>query len=179
MCWVRPGVLEAKARPFWLVRILIAVDLPAFERPAKAISGTCVSGKSRSWLTVVKNRACHNLDIGERDKRLRNGVGETKLLYNKGLIAAPPTGGQSRRCTELSILTLYKVLVMNRLTSPLLKTLLVTSLTVFGGLPAAMAASAATAPAVKADPAKGGALYDNGDPARGLPSCLSCHGAAG
>ena len=68
---------------------------------------------------------------------------------------------------------------MNRLTSPLLKTLLVTSLTVFGGLPAAMAASAATATAVKADPAKGGALYEAGDAARGLPSCLSCHGAAG
>lgn len=63
---------------------------------------------------------------------------------------------------------------MNRLSSPLLKTLLVT-LTVFGGLPAATAA----APAVKADPARGGALYDAGDPARGLPSCASCHGAAG
>lgn len=67
---------------------------------------------------------------------------------------------------------------MNRLSSPLLKTLLVT-LTVFGGLPAASAATPAAAPAVKADPAKGGALYDAGDPARGLPSCVSCHGAAG
>ena len=67
---------------------------------------------------------------------------------------------------------------MNRLSSPLLKTLLVT-LTVFGGLPAATAAAPAAAPAVKADPARGGALYDAGDPARGLPSCASCHGAAG
>ena len=67
---------------------------------------------------------------------------------------------------------------MNRLSSPLLKTLLVTR-TVFGGLPAASAATPAAAPAVKADPAKGGALYDAGDPARGLPSCVSCHGAAG
>lgn len=67
---------------------------------------------------------------------------------------------------------------MNRLTSPLLKTLLVT-LTVFGGLPAATAAAPAAAPAAKADPARGGALYDAGDPARGLPSCASCHGAAG
>ncbi len=67
---------------------------------------------------------------------------------------------------------------MNRLSSPLLKTLLVT-ITVFGGLPAASAATPAAAPAVKADPAKGGALYDAGDPARGLPSCVSCHGAAG
>jgi cytochrome c553 len=67
---------------------------------------------------------------------------------------------------------------MNRLSSPLLKTLLVT-LTVFGGLPAATAAAPAVAPAVKADPARGGALYDAGDPARGLPACVSCHGAAG
>ncbi|MEW7849936.1 c-type cytochrome [Massilia aurea] len=67
---------------------------------------------------------------------------------------------------------------MNRLSSPLLKTLLVTSLTVFGGLPAATAAPTTTS-AVKADPARGGALYDAGDPARGLPSCASCHGAAG
>ena len=67
---------------------------------------------------------------------------------------------------------------MNRLSSPLLKTLLVT-LTVFGGLPAATAATPAAAPAVKADPARGGALYDAGDPARGLPACVSCHGAAG
>ncbi|MEF9928406.1 MAG: c-type cytochrome [Massilia sp.] len=67
---------------------------------------------------------------------------------------------------------------MNRLSSPLLKTLLVT-LTVFGGLPAATAAAPAAAPAVKADPARGGALYDAGDSARGLPACVSCHGAAG
>ncbi|MEM8513231.1 cytochrome c553 [Massilia sp. MP_M2] len=67
---------------------------------------------------------------------------------------------------------------MNRLSSSLLKTLLVT-LTVFGGLPAATAAAPAAAPAAKADPARGGALYDAGDPARGLPSCVSCHGAAG
>jgi cytochrome c553 len=44
----------------------------------------------------------------------------------------------------------------------------------------AMAADAAhAAGAPKADPAKGGALYDTGDNARGLPACASCHGAAG
>jgi cytochrome c553 len=44
----------------------------------------------------------------------------------------------------------------------------------------AMAADAAHgAGAPKADPAKGGALYDTGDNARGLPACASCHGAAG
>ena len=42
----------------------------------------------------------------------------------------------------------------------------------------AAAADHAAAPA-KADPAKGATLYDSGDAARGLPACVSCHGAAG
>ncbi len=46
--------------------------------------------------------------------------------------------------------------------------------------PAAAPAHAAAAPApAKADAAKGGTLYDSGDAARGLPACVSCHGAAG
>jgi cytochrome c553 len=41
-------------------------------------------------------------------------------------------------------------------------------------------ANAATPQAApKVDPARGATLYADGDPARGLPSCLSCHGAAG
>ena len=36
-----------------------------------------------------------------------------------------------------------------------------------------------TAKPAKADPAKGEALYTNGDAARGLVACASCHGAAG
>jgi cytochrome c553 len=40
------------------------------------------------------------------------------------------------------------------------------------------AAPAVTAPA-KADAARGATLYDSGDAARGLPACVSCHGAAG
>ena len=47
MCCVRPGVFDAKARRFCCVRTLIAVDLPAFERPTKAISGSSVAGSSR------------------------------------------------------------------------------------------------------------------------------------
>ena len=41
--------------------------------------------------------------------------------------------------------------------------------------------SAAEAPkaAVKADANKGATLYTDGDAARGLPACVSCHGAAG
>lgn len=45
----------------------------------------------------------------------------------------------------------------------------------------AHAADAAHAPAAapKIDAAKGGSLYDTGDNARGLPACVSCHGAGG
>ena len=41
--------------------------------------------------------------------------------------------------------------------------------------------SAVEAPkaAVKADASKGATLYADGDAARGLPACVSCHGAAG
>ena len=64
---------------------------------------------------------------------------------------------------------------MNRAFSSLVKSLLVATLAVSGF---ATAAAPAAAP-VKADPAKGATLYDNGDAARGLPACVSCHGAAG
>ena len=70
---------------------------------------------------------------------------------------------------------------MNRVFSPaaaaaIVKSLLLATLA-FGG--SALAADAAHGPAPKADPAKGGSLYDTGDNARGLPACASCHGAAG
>lgn len=64
---------------------------------------------------------------------------------------------------------------MNRAFSPFVKSLFVALLAV------SAAASAVEAnPAVaKADPVKGAALYVDGDAARGLPACVSCHGAAG
>jgi cytochrome c553 len=69
---------------------------------------------------------------------------------------------------------------MNRV---FVKSLLVAALAVSGLVNAseqAPAHGAAAAPAaVKADPAKGGSLYDTGDAARSLPACVSCHGAAG
>jgi cytochrome c553 len=70
---------------------------------------------------------------------------------------------------------------MNRVFSPaagaaIVKSLLLATLA-FGS--SAYAADAAHGPASKADPAKGGSLYDTGDNARGVPACASCHGAAG
>ena len=62
---------------------------------------------------------------------------------------------------------------MNRKSSPVVRSMLVAVLALAG------VANAATPQAVKVDPAKGATLYADGDTARGLPSCVSCHGAAG
>jgi len=76
---------------------------------------------------------------------------------------------------------------MNRVFLPaagaaIVKSLLVASLALAGAAlagPASAADAAHTAAAPKADPAKGGSLYDTGDNARNLPACASCHGVAG
>jgi cytochrome c553 len=60
-------------------------------------------------------------------------------------------------------------------TAAIVKSLLVATLAVCGIAGAAEAPKAAA----KADPAKGATLYDAGDAGRGLPACMSCHGAAG
>ncbi|WP_025915967.1 cytochrome c [Herminiimonas sp. CN] len=63
---------------------------------------------------------------------------------------------------------------MNRVFLPIVKSLFVAALAV------STVASAAEAKApAKADPAKGEALYNNGDSARNIIACVSCHGAAG
>jgi cytochrome c553 len=69
---------------------------------------------------------------------------------------------------------------MNRVFSPAAGAAIVSSILLalaFTG--SASAADAAHVAAPKADPAKGGSLYDTGDNARGLPACVSCHGAGG
>ncbi|WP_322401844.1 c-type cytochrome [Massilia luteola] len=71
---------------------------------------------------------------------------------------------------------------MNRVFQPAACAAIVKSLLAsFVLVGSALAADAAHAPpaAAKADPAKGGSLYDTGDNARGLPACASCHGAGG
>ena len=64
---------------------------------------------------------------------------------------------------------------MNRVSSSFMKSLLVAALAVSGLACAAEAQHAA----IKADPAKGGTLFESGDAARGIPACVSCHGANG
>ena len=69
---------------------------------------------------------------------------------------------------------------MNRAFSPLVQSLFVALLAcTAGAASAAEAAKPAAAPVAKADPAKGGALFGDGDTARGIPACVSCHGAGG
>jgi len=70
---------------------------------------------------------------------------------------------------------------MNRAFSPFVKSLFVTLLAVSATVSAAeeKKPAHAEAAAVKVDPAKGGSLFADGDNARGLPACVSCHGAAG
>ena len=66
---------------------------------------------------------------------------------------------------------------MNRAFLPLAKSLLVAMLAMSGLTGQTYAAEENAA--AKADPAKGEALYANGDAGRNIPACASCHGAAG
>lgn len=61
---------------------------------------------------------------------------------------------------------------MNRV--PFVKSLFVVMLAL-----SSIAYAAEEKAAPKADPAKGETLYTNGDSARNIPACVSCHGAAG
>jgi cytochrome c553 len=64
---------------------------------------------------------------------------------------------------------------MNRALFPVLKSLFVVTL----ALSSVAYANEDKKVAVKADPAKGEVIFTNGDSARGIPACVSCHGAAG
>ncbi len=66
---------------------------------------------------------------------------------------------------------------MNRAFSPLLKSLFIAVLAVVST--AYAAAENKPEPIAKVDPAKGEALYTDGDAARNITACVSCHGAAG
>jgi cytochrome c553 len=63
---------------------------------------------------------------------------------------------------------------MNRALLPVVKSVFAALLAV-----SSFAVSAAEQKAVKADPAKGEAIYTNGDAGRNITACASCHGAAG
>src|SRR6185437_1035091 len=56
--WVRPGVREVRARLLRPVRALIRLDLPTFERPAKAISTPRIAGNDAGVPAAATN--CHS-----------------------------------------------------------------------------------------------------------------------
>lgn len=66
---------------------------------------------------------------------------------------------------------------MNRAFLPFMKSLSVAILAMSSV--ASIAYANEEAKPAKADPAKGEALFTNGDPARGIVACASCHGAGG
>jgi cytochrome c553 len=69
---------------------------------------------------------------------------------------------------------------MNSVFSPLVKSLLVAVLAVTASATASADDKKPAQPAAaKIDPAKGASLFTDGDAARGLPACVSCHGAGG
>ena len=53
--WVRPGVLLVRASEGWEQRQLIALDLPAFDRPANATSAELSAGHSDKVDALVAN----------------------------------------------------------------------------------------------------------------------------
>ncbi len=55
--WVRPGVLEVRASFLLPVRLLIALLLPALERPANATSHPLSSGHWENFAALVKKAA--------------------------------------------------------------------------------------------------------------------------
>ena len=65
---MRQGVLLVRARRELRVRAFMALDLPAFERPAKATSAPVSGGHCLSRLALIKNEALRklicNADIG-------------------------------------------------------------------------------------------------------------------
>jgi cytochrome c553 len=63
---------------------------------------------------------------------------------------------------------------MNRAFQPFMKSVFVAMLAV-----SSVAFAAEEQKTSKADPAKGEALYTNGDAGRNIPACASCHGAGG
>src|SRR6266849_7235854 len=88
MSRVRPGVLLTNAN--WLpVSALMALDLPVFDRPTKAISPT-LAGASSSEATVLKKKALRKSDMGSRqpvlleyqpfERRLAGGNGMKRAL---------------------------------------------------------------------------------------------------
>src|ERR1051326_8294776 len=100
MVCVRPGVLLVRARPRLPRSALIALDLPTFERPAKAISGTPAAGRSCGRPAARRKAACEKAFMGTRiliKSRLSRsgGIRDGSGIGGRG--AHRPVGGTGLR----------------------------------------------------------------------------------
>src|ERR1700693_5664051 len=72
--WVRPGVCEVRASALRLVSALIRLDLPTFERPAKAISTPAIGGSDSKEAAADRKR--HSAANSLRPVSVSSGVNE-------------------------------------------------------------------------------------------------------
>src|SRR5258706_2381676 len=107
MSCVRPGVLLTKARRRRLASALIALDLPALERPTNAISGADAGGNSRGSCTEIRKAAlpksstlksfgfCPSPPFLPRGSRMRalTGFAAAMTLVYAGLAGAAESPG--------------------------------------------------------------------------------------
>src|SRR3954462_6178405 len=88
MLCVRPGVFDANASRFCFVSVLMQVDLPALERPTKAISGCSCGGRNSRFGAVVRKRA-----VCIQANALSAGLGTEALAPGEAVIGSEvPTG---------------------------------------------------------------------------------------
>ena len=90
--WVRPGVLEVRARALRPVSRLSSDDLPTLERPAKAISGTFGSGRNWSWGADLRNETGPEKSLGQLGLRLIVGAHRARGC---GFPRLPEAGGEA------------------------------------------------------------------------------------
>src|SRR4051812_17695266 len=96
MLCVRPGVFDAKASRFCCVSVLMQVDLPALDRPTKAISGWSCGGRNSSFGAVVRKRA-----VCIQAKALSAGPGTEAVVPGVAVIwqsVRDRVGGGGRHC---------------------------------------------------------------------------------
>src|SRR5687768_16724681 len=101
MVCVRPGVLLVRARRLRPARALMALDLPTFERPAKATSGGPSGSRSAARAAAARNCACERrlmegLRILIKSPLSHSGVGQMmRALALIGGLAAVGVGAAS------------------------------------------------------------------------------------
>src|SRR5207244_4558109 len=98
MLCVRPGVFDANARRFCCVSVLMQVDLPALERPTKAISGTSSGGRKCNCGAVVRNLAVCSQPEAMTASVLAAGPTVPALGAGLGWVVMDKSGRPNQHC---------------------------------------------------------------------------------